>query len=103
MKTPNLSARAWLRSNGYAETAALIEQIMEEWKRTGRRTRRNWWDILAGDANGDPRIVEGRRFPVLRAVRSRQGLPDSENSTCHSTKEKAPPAIEQARWSNKQG
>jgi len=68
------SARKWLRENGYHETADMIEEIMQEWARFGKKTRRNWWDVLAGDRQGNPRRIEGRIFPVYNAARLRQGL-----------------------------
>ena len=56
MSDPGLSARKWLRENGYSETADLIDEVMEEWKRFGKKTRRNWWD--AGRRSGNPRQIE---------------------------------------------
>jgi len=64
----------WLRDNGYGDTVAMIEQITEEWRAAGKTTRRNWWDVLAGDHLGRPRVVAGRAFPVLREARLRQGV-----------------------------
>ena len=97
MKKPALSARKWLRENGYPEIAAQIDEIMQEWKSTGRGTRRNWWEILAGDKDGNPRTVEGREFPVLRVVRRRQQLPEAEGTIYHGEK-RAPPIVAQERW-----
>jgi hypothetical protein len=98
MKTPIISVREWLVQNNYPEVAAQINEIMGEWKQTGRRTRRNWWDILAGGIDGRPKTVEGRVFPVLRAARQRQGLSDTEGSIRHRKEESPPPIVEQARW-----
>lgn len=69
------TAREWLLENGYRETAEMIEDIIKEWKRFGKKTRRNWWDVLAGDREGNPRRIEGRVFPVYNGARKRQGLP----------------------------
>ena len=51
---------------------AKIDAAMRKWAREGRKTRRNWWDVLAGDRNGGPRTVLGIAFPVLEAARRRQ-------------------------------
>lgn len=75
MSDSSLSARQWLRENGYCETAAIIDEIEDEWHRQGKKTRRNWWDVLAGDSKGGPRTIEGRVFPVLKAAQLRQGVP----------------------------
>lgn len=74
------AARVWLRANGYPEVAALIEEITTEWARRGKRTRRNWWEVLAGGAHGRPRQVAGRPFPVLKEAQLRQGLPLTVNA-----------------------
>ena len=64
--------RAWLRSRGYADVARQIEELLARWQRAGKKTRRNWWEVLAGGAGGRARTVDGVTFPVLRAARSRQ-------------------------------
>jgi DNA adenine methylase len=68
-------ARAWLRNHGYPHVAGLIDGVMADWTRAGKRTRRNWWDVLAGDRRGRPRRVGGVAFPVLAAAQKRQGRP----------------------------
>ncbi len=60
-------AKQWLLENKYEDVAGLIDEVMDEWKAKGKHTRRNWWEILAGTAKGNPRVVAGRKFPVLRA------------------------------------
>lgn len=45
---------------------------MRKWATEGKTTRRNWWDILAGDPNGNPRRVNGIAFPVVPEARRRQ-------------------------------
>src|SRR4051794_38433698 len=72
--------RTWLRQNGYDSVAAQIDQIMESWRKRGVRTNRNWWEVLAGEADGTPRLVEDVTFPVLAAVRKRQGLERIDNA-----------------------
>ena len=73
-------ARVWLRENGYGDVADEIDAIMDEWKSAGNRTRRNWWDILAGGVGGKPRTVAGRTFPVLRVAQVRQGVTVTKNA-----------------------
>src|SRR5258708_1653314 len=94
----NGSAREWLRANGYDEIARMIDEIMAEWKAQGKATRRNWWQVLAGDSRGNPRKIAGRTFPVLRAVRKRQALPKTENAQSNTTREAAPKIRSQPRW-----
>jgi hypothetical protein len=78
MTTEN-DARGWLRANGHDDVADHIDAIMKKWRARGAATRRNWWDILAGNEAGDPRTVEGVSFPVLAAARRRKGWSTSRN------------------------
>nr|VFJ88766.1 MAG: hypothetical protein BECKH772A_GA0070896_100113 [Candidatus Kentron sp. H]VFJ90327.1 MAG: hypothetical protein BECKH772B_GA0070898_100095 [Candidatus Kentron sp. H]VFJ97001.1 MAG: hypothetical protein BECKH772C_GA0070978_100103 [Candidatus Kentron sp. H] len=41
-------ARQWLRDNGYVDVADTIDALMDDWRQQGKKTRRNWWDVLAG-------------------------------------------------------
>jgi len=91
-------ARVWLRKNGYDKIADLIDEIMSEWKEAGKSTRRNWWDILAGDKNGKPKNVAGREFPVLKVAQSRQGKPVSKSAISRSRKEEKQSVWKLARW-----
>jgi len=91
-------ARVWLRENGYEDIAAMIDQIVEEWQREGKKTRRNWWEILAGGAGGKPRIAGGRIFPVLMAAQRRQGKPITDNAICRAEEENPPPVRRTGRW-----
>ena len=91
-------ARQWLRENSYGDVADLIDKVIDEWKSQGKHTRRNWWDILAGDAKGRPRIVAGREFPILRAAQSRQGVSATENALCRNSNEEIPPVRVTKRW-----
>jgi hypothetical protein len=95
------NAREWLRANGYEETAAMIDEIMAEWQIEGKATRRNWWQVLAGDNRGNARKIAGRVFPIIRAVRKRQGLPDIEEAQSNAPREAAPQIIPSARWPNR--
>lgn len=70
MKVIKNTARDWLIENGYKDVAQLIDDIMLEWKKQGKKTRRNWWEKLCGDKNGKSKIVSGRKISVLRAAQS---------------------------------
>ena len=91
-------AKHWLQQNHYEDIAALIDQVTEEWKQQGKRTRRNWWEVLAGDTKGNPRVVAGREFPVLRAAQLRQGLAVTESAICRNPDEEVPPIRLTGRW-----
>jgi hypothetical protein len=98
MKMLNNSARFWLLENDYADVARMIDEIIIRWQKKGKRTRRNWWEVLAGDKKGNSRVIQGQEFPVLRAARIRQGLPLTEGCLCRNAKETLPAAAEQVRW-----
>ncbi len=88
-----LPATQWLRANSYDDIADDIDKVVVRWKRQGKRTRRNWWDVLAGDTRGNPRTVAHQEFPVLRAAQVRQGLPVTPNALCRNPREEAPPIL----------
>ncbi len=98
-----MDARVWLRDNGYEEVADMIDEIMCEWKDEGKKTRRNWWDVLAGGKNGQQVTVAGRKFPVLKAVQIRQRKPVTKASIRKKRSEHAPPMQEQERWRHRSG
>lgn len=58
-----MTARQWLLENGYPDVVELIDQVTKEWKARGVRTRRNWWETLAGGKDGRPRVVRGVMTP----------------------------------------
>ena len=92
-------ARAWLTRNGYKDIETMIGEIIAEWKADGKGTRRNWWEILAGDQNGNPRKVAGREFPVLKAAQIRQRIPVTPNAISRSSEvEPAPSPWTTERW-----
>lgn len=94
-----VTCREWLRLNGYGDVAAAIEQVMRLWRYTGRKTRRDWWLVLAGTPSGSPHVVEGMTFPVLKAARRRQGFPpDVPGARENTLHELAPPIKAQERW-----
>lgn len=95
-------ARVWLRHYPYSDIAETIDQVMLRWKAEGKATRRNWWQILAGWADGRPRIAGGVTFPVLRAARIRQRLPpDVPGVLCRDPNEEPPAIRVTPRWKPK--
>ena len=51
---PNITIRKWLIINSYGDIEILIDKVMDIWKIKGAKTRRNWWEVLAGGKNGKP-------------------------------------------------
>jgi D12 class N6 adenine-specific DNA methyltransferase len=94
-----IQAREWLIQNNYRDVGDLIDEVLAEWRSQGKLTRRNWWEILAGDAHGNPKTVAGRTFPILRSAQLRQGVPVSSAALCRNPKEEIPPICVMARWS----
>ncbi|MEQ8272383.1 MAG: hypothetical protein RKU31_01890 [Deltaproteobacteria bacterium] len=81
-KTRGPNAKTWLRDTGYKEAAKTIGDLERQWLAEGKRTRRNWWDILAGAGERDR---EQLGLPLLRAAAIRQGrelLPLAEGPDC---------------------
>jgi hypothetical protein len=101
MKSTNVNTRQWLIENGYEDVACLIDKVMAGWRRKGTKTRRNWWEVLAGNADGSPKIIEGVEFPVLRAARIRQQLDVPASCLCRNKREKIPSVVKQGRWTSK--
>jgi hypothetical protein len=94
----NIPVREWLLQNEYADVAALIDNVMNGWKSKGTKTRRNWWDVLAGNKNGTPKTIEGITFPVLRAAQARKGIPVTDNALCRNEAELVPEIVVNGRW-----
>lgn len=102
MKTLNNTLRGWLIDNSYEDVAKVIDDIMLEWKKNGNKQRRNWWDILAGDKQGQSRIIAGKTIPVLRSAQIRKDISPTENAICRNKEEKPPlPMREKTRWKKK--
>lgn len=93
-----MTARQWLVENGYEDVAALIDEAIRRIEAKGKRSRRNWWDTLAGGKDGKPSIREGVEFPILRAAQIRQGIPISPNAICRNENEKPPDVVATERW-----
>lgn len=99
--TGTITAREWLKANGYDRVVSMIDEIMAEWEAKGSSERRDWWRICAGGKNGKARVIAGRTFPVIRAFQVRLDFPVTSNATWKSDDEAAPPVIQQARWARK--
>ena len=94
-----VSCREWLRLNGYEDVADSIDALTRKWRYEGRKTRRDWWLVLAGTREGAPHVVDGVTFPVLKAARRRQGFPtDVPGAVERTPHELAPTIRQQARW-----
>jgi hypothetical protein len=89
-KPPKNSLRQWLMDNDYADVVDIIEQVTAKWREQGKATRRNWWDVLAGDSHGLPRVIEGIEIPVLKIAQVRQGRQITMNALCRSENEQLP-------------
>lgn len=93
-----LSIRKWLVQNGYEDVAASIVQIMAGWQLKGTKTRRSWWDVLAGGKDGKPKNIEGVTLPVLKSAQIRMGVPVTPNALCRNESEDIPSVIHGGRW-----
>lgn len=91
-------ARDWLQRNGYVDVADMIDEVMAEWRAAGKKTRRNWWEVLAGLSDGTPCTYAGRTFPVLRVAQIRAGLPVTPNALARSENESIPEIWRTPRW-----
>ena len=95
----DVSCRQWLRLNGYDDVADLIDRVTRKWKDEGKKTRRDWWLVLAGTPTGSPHVVEGITFPVLKAARRRQAFPPNVPGARENKPHELVPAIKaQERW-----
>lgn len=97
-------ARVWLRTIGLAmfdELADQLDKITESWSERGVKTRRSWWESLAGTPNGTPRISYGITFPIIAAVRERFGMDPVKGAIELPPNVVVPPIVKQARWAKK--
>jgi hypothetical protein len=97
-------ARVWLRTIGLAmfdELADQLDRITESWAKRGVKTRRSWWENLAGTANGTPRVSYGITFPIIAAVRERFGMDPIKGAIELPPNMVVPPMVKQARWTKK--
>ncbi len=98
LKVLESTARKWLRDNDYNDIADMIDELIEEWNKTGKGTRRNWWEVLAGDKKGNSRVICGRTFPVLKTAQIRKGVTVTDNAICRNSDEKLPCIKQNNRW-----
>jgi hypothetical protein len=96
-----MTCRQWLAENGYEDVAALIDRAMAFIEAKGKKSRRNWWDTLAGGPNGRPYRREGIEFPVLRVAQIRQGKPITPNAISRNKNEQPPDVVATKRWQRK--
>ena len=101
-KPTHNSARQWLLASGYEDINQKIESIMLGWQQKGLRTRKDWWEKLAGTLKGAPCVVNGVELPVLSAARIRKGWPPVNGSLCRNRDQPIPGIVKQARWINRQ-
>lgn len=94
----HITIRIWLKQNGYEDILEMIDEAIKIWKLEGIKTRRNWWEILAGDHNGYPRKINGKVFPVLKAAQIRQGKHVTSNAICRNDNEMIEPIWKTNRW-----
>ena len=78
--------KKWLKDD-YPDYLELINRTEAGWKATGRGTRRNWWDVLAGLRDGTPVVIDGQQFPVLRTARERKGWAHVSHAECRNENE----------------
>ena len=96
-----MTCREWLVANGYEDVAGLIDRALASIEAKGRKSRRNWWDTLAGGPDGAPSVREGIEFPVLRVAQLRQGQPVTPNAICRNEAEQPPDVRKTGRWPRK--
>jgi hypothetical protein len=85
-----MTTRRWLSQNGYDDIVRTIDKIETSWRDAGVSTRRNWWVILAGGRDGEPREVAGFKFPVLAAAQVHEGKRVTPNAVRRSRGEVPP-------------
>ena len=90
--------KEWLAQNNYGDILKKIHAVEQGWKRKRTGTRRDWWEVLAGNQDGSPKTIEGKKFPVLCAARKRKGWPVAEECLCRNPNEEILPIVSQPRW-----
>ena len=69
-KREQLTAKEWLRLTHRHDVLSKILLFEYLWRAAGKRTRRDWWDVLAFGVT-----IEGYRFPIFSfAVRRQERL-----------------------------
>jgi hypothetical protein len=90
--------RSWLRENSYVDIADLIDSVRAELKAKGSKERRSFYEVLAGGKDGQPIVVSGHEFPVLKTMQLRQGKPITPNAIQRSPHEQPPDVVPTKRW-----
>jgi hypothetical protein len=100
---PRITAKNWLRQNGYPDVADIIDVYMDFNKSRGSGERRNYWDLLVGQKDGKPLIRHGFTFPILKSVRKnrRPDFKPSKHAIKRNRIEIIPLPMKQARWEKK--
>lgn len=92
-----MTARQWLAQNGYEDVAALIDEAVARIEAKGKKSRRNWWDTLAGGTEGKP-STRDITFPVLAVAQRRQGIEPTANAISRNAGEQPPDVVATKRW-----
>jgi hypothetical protein len=90
--------KEWLAQNNYEDVLKRINAVERGWKSKGTKTRRDWGEVLAGNKDGSPKMVEGIKFPVICAARKRKGWPAEGKCICRNPTEEMPAIAKQVRW-----
>jgi hypothetical protein len=98
-----VTARAWLRQNGYNDVADILDAYLEHLKAIGSGERRNYWELLAGNENGERATRHKFVFPILESVRKarRPHYKPSKFAIKRNKHEKVPAPVVQERWKNR--
>ena len=93
-----MNAKQWLSAHGYDDVLKKIDQVEARIDKRQTKTRRSWFEPLAGHKNGSPSKVLGVTFPIINAFRIRRGWAPVPNGISRSDNELVPPPKSQARW-----
>ncbi len=96
MKRKNI--KKWLKENNYYDILNKINKVEQIWIDKGKKTRRNWWEVLAGNINGRRKVIEGVEFPVLKAAQIREGRVIEDNALYNKKDEIIPEKWYTNRW-----
>jgi hypothetical protein len=96
-----MTCREWLLHNNYEDVVALIDEAIRRIEAKGKKSRRNWWDTLAGGPGGRLLSREGIEFPILRVAQIRQGKPLTPNAIWRSENDEPPDVVATNRWQRK--
>jgi hypothetical protein len=100
-----MTCRVWLgQYEHYAHACACIDEAIARIEAKHMKSRRNWWETLAGGPGGKPSVREGITFPVLEVAQIRQGMPVTPNAVRRRSGEEPPPdVVATKRWQRKRG